>query len=263
MYPSFMGLAAEAGKLSIFGIPILVANYKSSVIPIILSVWFLSKAHAFAKKIVPGALAIVLVPLITLTLSGLVSLIVLAPIGFYLAEYVSVFMERVITLSPFISGFIIGATRPLLVLTGMHHALAPITLQQLELYGNSAIGAISLMSTFAQASAALAFWLFSKKAEDKRLGASTAFTGYIGVTEPILFGILVPNRDLMLIAMFSGGLAGGVATALGGTAYGYVMPGVLSLPAYMGVGFNGILIGIAVAITTTLVLYGLKTRRDN
>lgn len=263
MYPSLMNLAAEGGgTIDLFGfLPILVVNYKSSVIPIILSVACLKYVHKIASKYVPDFLNIILVPLLSLGITALVSLVVLAPIGFYLADYVAVLIEKIIGMSPFISGFIVGSTRPFLVLTGMHHALTPITLQQLDLYGYTTMGAMTLMSTFAQASAALAFWLFSKNKDDKKLGASSAITGYIGITEPILFGILVPNRDLFVITMLAGGVGGGVAAMLGGRAYGYVMPGILSLPAYMGDGFNGIIIGAIVTVLSTVVMYGIQTRR--
>ena len=65
MYPTIMDGAAAASSggpstMSFLGLPILFVNYKSTVIPIILSVWVLSLIYKRIDKLVPDALKILL-----------------------------------------------------------------------------------------------------------------------------------------------------------------------------------------------------------
>ncbi|EPI05611.1 hypothetical protein D920_00063 [Enterococcus faecalis 13-SD-W-01] len=78
--------------------------------------------------------------------------------------------------------------------------------------------------------------------------------GYIGITEPSIYGVLIRYKGAM-IASCIGGIGAVVSAVFGGQSFGFVMPGVLYLPAFMGEGFTGIIIGsiISVAIIAILI----------
>ena len=78
LHPNFTALVAtakESGQgLSFFGLPITLASYSSTVIPVILAVWFMSYVERFADRISPKAIKFFSVPLITTLVTALATL---------------------------------------------------------------------------------------------------------------------------------------------------------------------------------------------
>lgn len=262
MYPSIIQGAAKGGSLHLWKfISVPLINYSSSVIPIILSVWIMSYVFGYFQDHIPDLLSTIFTPLLTLVIMIPVELIAVAPLGFYLGDYIAKGMQFLLNLSPIISGFVIGATRPFLVLTGTHHAMRAILQQQVSTYGKTTIGAMNFMSVFAQATAALGVFLVTKNKKMKQLSFSSMISGYLGVTEPALYGVITKYKVAMVATMLGGGVAGAITAHFGSAVFGIVMPSILTVSATMGKGFIGILIGIPVAILITLavILVGKKS----
>lgn len=255
MYPSIIEAAAEGTVINFLGfIPIMAKNYSASVVPIILSVFILSYVYKFMEDIIPSIVSIIFVPLLTLLIMVPLSLFCIAPIGFYLGEYVAIGIQALINAAPWLAGFVVGATRPLLVLTGMHHAIRPISSQQIATYGYSTFGAMNFMSTMAQATAALGTYLIIKNKKMKQIAGSSAVSGFIGITEPALYGIIVKYKAAMAGALLGGGIGGMVGTVLGARAYAPAMPSVFSIPVYLGENTFGFFIGFLVTVGSTLAI---------
>lgn len=255
MYPNIIQGAAKGGSLHIWkflSIPLI--DYSSSVIPIILSVWLMGYIFNYFQDHIPDLLSTIFTPLLTLIIMVPIELIFVAPLGFYLGDYIAKGMQFLLNLSPILSGFVIGATRPFLVLTGTHHAMRAIVQQQISTYGKTTIGAMNYMSVFAQATAALGIFLITKNKKMKQLSFSSMISGYLGVTEPALYGVITKYKVAMLATMLGGGIAGAITSHFGSAEYGMVMSSILTIPATMGKGFIGIVIGIPVAILVTLAV---------
>jgi PTS system beta-glucosides-specific IIC component len=257
MYPSLIAAATEGAitNYKFLGfIPILVVNYSSSIIPIILSVWLLSYVYRFLEKYIPDMVTVIFTPLLTLMIVVPIMLSVLAPLGYYAGEYVALGIESLINFSPLLAGFVIAGSRPLLVLMGMHHAIRPLTQQQISTYGYSTLSSMNFMSTMAQATAALAIYLVIKDKKMKQVALSSTVSGYLGITEPALYGILVKYRAAFIGASLGGGIGGAVGAVLGGKALAMVMPSILSLPVYLNDTAMGFLLGMVVSIVSTFVI---------
>lgn len=257
MYPSILEIAkvgevANFKFLNLFTIPIL--NYSGSIVPIILSVWLLSYVYRFMEEYVPSMVTIIFTPLLTLLIVTPIMLFAIAPIGFYIGEYIAVGIGWLIDFSPWLAGFVIGASRPFLVLTGMHHAIRPITQQQIATYGFSTMGPMNFMSTMAQAAAALAIYLLIKDKKMKQISLSATISGFMGITEPALYGVLTKYRSAFIGASLGGGIGGAVGAMLGAKAYAPAMPSILSIPVYLGEGSLGFFIGFAVTVVSTVAL---------
>ena len=255
MYPTLISAVGERTSFMFMGfLPLAVVKYSGSVVPIILSVLLLKYVYDFFNRVIPDMVQIIFSPLLTLLVTIPLALAALAPLGYYIGEYIAIGITYLINLSPAISGFVVGATRPLLVLTGMHHAINPIGQQQLLTLGYSQISPMSLMSTMAQATAAFGAYVFIKNQKDRQIALSATVSGYIGITEPALYGILAKYKEAMIAACLGGGLGSAVAATMGAKCYGMVMPGLFSIPAYMGEGFTGVVVGMIVSIVTTFGL---------
>lgn len=257
MYPTLLNvaLAGEMTNVQFFGfLPVPVVNYSSSILPIILAVWLLSYVYRFFEKVIPSMITVIFTPLLTLLLMVPVMLVVLAPIGFYVGEYIAQGIEALINFSPLVSGFVIGASRPLLVLMGMHHAIRPITQQQIATYGYSTMGPMNFMSTMAQATAAFAIYFLISNKKMKQVALSSTVSGYLGITEPALYGVLVKYKAAFVGASLGGGIGGAVGALLGAKSMAPVMPSVLSIPVFLNDGAAGFIIGLFVTLIATFLI---------
>ena len=82
VYPSFMALMSGKEAVTFLGfLPVTRAPYASSVIPIILGVWFMSIVEHWAQKVSPRAIKFFSVPLASLLIGGTVTITLLGPIG--------------------------------------------------------------------------------------------------------------------------------------------------------------------------------------
>lgn len=156
----------------------------------------MSYVYRFFEERIHEIVSIIFIPMLTLLIIIPICLVTIAPLGFYLGEYIAKGIEWLINLNPIIAGFVIGATRPILVLTGTHHAVRAIVSQQLATYGYTTIGAMNYMSTMAQAAAALGVYLVLRKRNKKArdISLSVAVLGFLGVTEPAPYGIIIKYK---------------------------------------------------------------------
>lgn len=253
MYPFAIAEGQQVMKLFGF-IPIAVVNYSASVLPIIFSVWLLKYVKRFFDKYIPEMVNMVFSPLLALLITAPIAMSVLAPIGYYIGEYVAQGIKWLIDFSPWLAGLVVGSTRPVLVLAGMHHAMNPLMQQEISSFGSSQMLAMVLMSTFAQATAPLIVYFKTKQVKEKQVALSAVIPGYLGITEPSIYGVLVKYKGAMIATCLGGGVGAAVSTMLGGRSFGFVMPGILSLPAFMGEGFIGIVIGMITSIVATAIL---------
>ncbi len=130
LHPNFVNMVAaskESGEaIRLFFVPIYNASYSSSVIPIILSVWFMSLVEPIADKVSPKAIKFFTKPLITILISGAVTLWVLGPIGYIVASWIANGVNLLNTYVSWLVPLVLGGTFPLLVMTGTHYGIIPI-----------------------------------------------------------------------------------------------------------------------------------------
>jgi len=260
MYPFAIAEGQQVMKLFGF-IPIAVVDYSASVLPIIFSVWLLKYVKRFFDKYIPEMVNMVFSPLLSLLIVAPIAMSVLAPLGYYIGEYIAHGIKWLIDFSPWLAGLVVGSTRPILVLGGMHHAMNPLVQQEISSFGSSQMLAMMLMSTFAQATAPLVVYFRAKQAKEKQVALSAVIPGYLGITEPSIYGVLVKYKGAMIATCLGGGIGAAVSTMLGGQSFGFVMPGILSLPAFMGDGFIGIIVGMIISIVSTAILTFLLMNR--
>ncbi len=257
MHPTiYEGINAGLKSFSVFGIPFQYLDYNSSVIPIILSVWIMSYVYRFFEKRIPDIISIIFTPMLTLIIMVPLVLAGIAPLGYFAGEYIALGVQALIDFNPIVAGFVVGALRPFTVFTGTHHAVRAIVSQQLATYGYTTIGAMNYMSTMAQAAAPLAVYFVLRNRNKKMsdLSLSSAVSGFLGVTEPGLYGVIVKYKVAFIATSIGGGIGAAIASAFGAAEYGMVMSSLVTIPATIGEGFMGIVIGLPTAIIVTMAI---------
>lgn len=239
IHPNFVSMVTaskETGEaITVFGLPIYNATYSSSVIPILLGVLLMSKVEPLANKFAPKAIRFFTAPLITMLVVGIATLCVLGPVGYVISNILASAINGLSAIAPWLAPTIIGALLPFLVMTGTHHALTPIGINNRMTIGfDTIIYPGQLASNIAQGAAALAVSFKTKNTELKELTSSTGITAVCGITEPVLYGVTMKIRTNMIAAMVGGGVGGFFMGLMNTKNYSGGSPGLLTLPSYIG-----------------------------
>lgn len=269
IHPNFVSMVTaskETGDaITVFGLPIYNATYSSSVIPILLGVLLMSKVEPLANKFAPKAVRFFTAPLITMLVVGIATLCVLGPIGYVISNILASAINGLSAIAPWLAPTIIGALLPFLVMTGTHHALTPIGINNRMTIGfDTIIYPGQLASNIAQGAAALAVSFKTKNMELKELTSSTGITAVCGITEPVLYGVTMKIRTNMIAAMVGGGVGGFFMGLMNTKNYSGGSPGLLTLPSYIGldapmsnfyVACAGAAIAFVVGFVVSFILY--------
>lgn len=262
LHPNFVNMITIAKKngegIYFFGLPISLASYSSSVIPIILGVWFMSYVEPISDKISPKPIKFFTKPLITLLITGLVTLVILGPLGMICGNGISAGLQFLNKYARWLPPFIIGTFTPLMVMTGMHYGLLPIGINNFATVGiDKVVGPGMLGSNIAQGGAAFAVAFKSKNSELKQLALSAGLTAVCGITEPALYGVTLKLKRPLIGAMIGGGAAGLFLGLADVGRYTSGSPGLLALPGYIGTdGFRNIIfacIGAAISFVISFI----------
>lgn len=257
MSPNMIAAAKEGAvaSFSFLGfVPIPVFNYSGSVIPIIFAVWVLSYVYKMVDKVMPEVLKTVFTPTVTLFIMSFLTLSIIGPVGIYLGKGLAVIIQALFNISPVLAGLIVGAIRPVAILTGMHHAMTPIALQNFQEQGYDMLMPMMFMANMAITGATLAVYFKEKDKKEKSVILSSAISGLLGITEPALFGVLTKYKKAFLVATIGGSAASAFIAFFGVRIYGYILSSIFSLPAYIGPYFPFAVAGILIAIILSCIL---------
>ena len=278
IYPSFVTLLKGTEAVTMFGfLPITKATYTSSVIPIILGVWFMSYVERIVQKYCPKAVKFFFVPFLSLFIGGIVTISALGPIGAWASDLIQMFFSWLKDFAPWLVPTVVGIFSPLLVMTGTHYGLIPIGTNNLGTVGHDAVvGPGMLVSNTAQGAAGLAVALRSKNPDTKQLASSAGVTGVLGITEPVLYGINLRFMFPLYAAMIGGGVGGLFLGLTGVERFGAGSHGLLVLPVYLpteaaqALGFTmsnfffailGVAIAMLVSFIACWILFGIWAKK--
>ncbi|MFC6181805.1 PTS transporter subunit EIIC [Lactiplantibacillus daowaiensis] len=269
LYPDFINLMGKAGNgvvTHFFGIPAVLMNYNSTVVPIILAIWAYSYLYKWLDKHVPESLKLVVLPMVSLLVMVPLTIIVIGPLGVYSGEAIAAFVNWLIARSSILAGVVVGGGWSILVSMGIHWAVNPIMINNIANNGFDYICPWTFACNFAVIGATLGVWL---KARDQKL-RSFAVTGFVtialsAIIEPTLFGLLVKNRKIWL-AQIIGGMAGGAYLGLTKVVTNaFVFGSVTTFPAFIeknGMNFLNAMVGLAIAFVVGAILAYFFTKRD-
>lgn len=270
MYTLFTGTMFESPVyISFFGIPVISIDYTGTVIPVILSVYFASKCEKVFNKFVPDLVKFFFVPMLTLLVALPITFIVIGPIATFGSTIISEFVFAVRDFSPLIAGAIVGFTWQVLVIFGMHWGFIPVYINNIMTNGYDNVMMPFFACTFATSAVVLAIFFKTKDKKIKEMALPNFISGVFGVTEPAIYGILLPLKKPFIISCITGGI--------GGAFYGFFNlrkfmvggMGIFELPAMiepdgaMGnliVALLGIVISMVVGFVLTMIFYKDKEK---
>lgn len=250
--PNFTGLLAAEGAVSFLGIGVTPIDYASTIFPIFIAAMIYSVLEKGLKKIIKQELQLFLVPMISLMVMIPFTVIVFGPFGTVVANSVSSAVMALFSVNRLIAGAVLGAAYPYLTMLGLHWGFSPITLQNLELYGGDIIEGVTVCSVFAQTGITAGLYLKGKKhSKIREVAGPTLITGvFAGVTEPILYGLIMNHKRLMIIVAVAGAIGGAIAGAFQVMLTAFVFHNIFSTVTMAYSPFLPYLAGILVSFVS-------------
>lgn len=248
LYPDLTAAYSANEAITFMNIPVVLVNYSSSVIPIILSVFVLSKLEALLNKVTPDIIKRFFVPLVSLAVMVPATYLAIGPLADGAGNLLASGYTAMVSFNPIVAGGILGALWPMVVMFGLHWGFVPIVFNNIAQYGRDTLFTITGPNNMAQAGATLGVFLKTKDKDLKQLSGSAAISAVLaGITEPAIYGITLKYKKPFYIGMFFSGISGAIVAAAGTGAPTLLGTSLLTLPGYIGQGFVGFLIACAIA----------------
>ena len=186
-----------------------MVGYQGHVIPVVIAVWLLSVIEKKLHKIVPEVLDLFVTPLVSVFVTGYLTLSIIGPVFVWAENAVLGGIQWLLTLPLGIGSLIMGGLYAPTVVTGIHQMYTAIDIGQIAQYGYTYWLPLASAANVAQGAAALAVALKSRDKKIKSLALPSSLSAFMGITEPAIFGV-----NLRFFKPFIAGCIGGGCGAL-------------------------------------------------
>ncbi|WP_285290567.1 MULTISPECIES: sucrose-specific PTS transporter subunit IIBC [unclassified Bacillus (in: firmicutes)] len=244
--------------MEFLGVDIPLIGYQGTVIPILISVFFMSKLELRLRKIVPSALDLFFIPFLVIICIGSISLLVIGPISLFIGDMMTNTFQLIYQSGGAIAGFLFGGLYSLIVVTGLHHTLHAV---EMELLANPKIGVNFLlpiwsMANMAQGGAGLAVFFKTKNERLKKIAIPSAFSAFLGIIEPVIFGINIKLFKPFIGAAIGGAFGGAYVVLTHVVANSYGLTGIPMIAIVAPLGISNLmhyLIGLGISVITAFI----------
>lgn len=210
-----------AEGLDLFGYALPAITYSNSFFPIILAIIAMRYIGKLLDRVVPKALQYFFNPVLLLVITLPITLVFFGPLGTMLSDVLNGVFQFIITnVGAWAAVMVYAACQPFLITLGAGNFIIPIYMNFYATQGfDPVFTAAWIISDIAVCGAVLGYFFKTKDARKRELFGTTAFSAFMGVTEPAIYGVFVPNRRPYLAVIIGGGLGGLVAGITGVVSY--------------------------------------------
>lgn len=243
--------------LSVFGLELQTISYANSFFPIILGVWFMGQVTKLLNKVIPDKLTYFINPALTLIICFPVTLILFGPIGTWIGDGINLVCNFLMdTVGNWSVVMLYAACQPFLIMMGAGNFIVPVFMSFYATMGYDPIFTIAwVISDTAVCGAVCGYFLKTKQTKQKQLFATTAFSAFMGVTEPAIYGVFVKYRRPFIAVLIGGGLGGLYAGIM--QVVGYAPVGLLGIASFIGVddyaNFYNAIIGVVIGFVGAMI----------
>ncbi|MFC8505176.1 PTS transporter subunit EIIC [Streptomyces sp. NPDC057411] len=220
----------------------------------------------WCRRWVPESLDVLVTPTLTVLISGLVTIFGLMFVAGEISQAIGDFATWLLANAGAGAGFLLGGLFLPLVMLGLHQALIPIHTTLIEQQGYTVLLPILAMAGAGQVGAAMAVYLrLPRNGSIRRTIKSALPAGFLGVGEPLIYGVSLPLGRPFVTACVGGAFGGGFvglfnmlgdkvgSTAIGpsGWALFPLLDGNKGLGETIAIYAGGLLVGYAVGFLAT------------
>ncbi len=236
IHPNFIALTGAEGGINFLGIHVTSFDYSSSLIPAILTAYAMSWIERGVEKITPAFTKNFLKPMLIILISSPIAFLILGPLGSFIGGGLSSVLVQVQSHVSIAAYIIMAAAMPFIVMTGMHWAFIPVVFGALPPAGagESLMLPAMLISNLGLGAACIAVGFKSRNGGMKQLGISSGISGlFAGVTEPGLYGVLMPLKKPLAAVVISNAITGLIAGIMHIEATSFASPSLLAIPIFV------------------------------
>ncbi|AIQ31438.1 PTS beta-glucoside transporter subunit IIABC [Paenibacillus sp. FSL P4-0081] len=249
MEPNFTALSQAGDRSDFFGIPVILVTYSSQVFPVFISIFVFAYLERWLKKVIHKNLSLFLVPMLSIGILVPVTALVFGPFGVYVGDGIASVITFLMNTSGLLSGAVIGAGFTFMVVLGLHWGLFPIVLANIAANGYDNMLAMSAAANMAQIGLAIGVYLKTKNRDLKQTAGPAALSGILaGVTEPIVYGIMLRYKRTVPYIIIAGAVGGAINGFFGARMHGFVLTNIFALSAFSPI------IPIVISFLITIIL---------
>lgn len=245
--------------ITLFGEELVVG--RGGLFAVIFAAWLMTVVERNVRKVVPNAIDIILTPLVTVLFVGFLTILVIQPVGGIISDGIITVINSVLDLGGVVAGAVLAGTFLPLVMVGLHHGLTPIHMEYITTTGVTPLLTILAMAGAGQVGASIAIFVKTKNKTLRNVIKGALPVGFLGIGEPLLYGVTLPLGRPFITACL-GGAVGGAFQALVDTASrGIGVSGLSLIPLIDDNKFLFYFLGLVVAYTAGFIftyLFGFK-----
>ena len=236
------------------GIPIIMpaSGYASSVIPVLLMVWFGSLVERWLKGWMPMTVSIVL------------GYLVIGPVATLITNLLSAafsFIFQLPVVGAVLGSALVGGLWMCLVIFGFHWSLIPISIMNLNTLGHDYVLAATIGHGFALGAVIFAMYLRNRDERFRGIALPAMISAFFfGVTEPGIYGVALPNKRAFVVACLSSAVGGAIVGMTGALMYISGGLGVFNLLNFIdetpgGAGITSMVFAIIASLVSAVIAF--------
>lgn len=208
-----------------FGLPIIFPayGYGSTVIPIMLAMFFAAKVERFLKERFTGIVGYTIIPFGTLLVGVPLTILLVGPVANVLSQLISSGFTFLYSTAPIIAALVVGLMYQPLVILGLHWPLITIGLNNLGVYGSDTLMPILFTASFCQLAVVAAVLMRTKSERTKAIGMPAIISALFCIIEPAIYGVTLPVKKRFAFSMIGGAIGGAIMAAFTVRRYAAVM----------------------------------------
>lgn len=254
-HPDFTALVENGTAKSFLSLDIPLRSYGSAVVPAILIGFCVAYFERFLRKWIPEVISFFAVPFLTALVMGPLVLLALGPAGSFLGDLLSGGLSLIHQAAGWPAVALLAGCCPLLIAGGFPLCFIPLSLAMLASTGYDAFTRPAfLAANIAIAASALAVFAKSRQKATKTLALQSSLTGFMGVTEPSVYGVLIPLKRPFLAASIAAAASGAFAGFTQVKSVAYASPSLVTLPIFMGSSFVYALLTVLLSAALSFAL---------
>lgn len=222
---------------------------RGGLFAVLLAAWLMTVIEKRVRKFVPNAVDIIVTPLVTVLIVCLFTLIVVQPVAGWLSLGIIGGIKALLALGGAVAGAVLAGTFLPLVMVGLHHGLTPIHMEFINATGSTPLFPILAMAGAGQVGAAIAVFVKTKNQRLRNIIKGALPVGFLGIGEPLLYGVTLPLGRPFLTACLGGAVGGAFQAVMKISAVGIGVSGLSLIPLIADNKYILYFIGLVIAYT--------------
>ncbi|MCE7791689.1 PTS transporter subunit EIIC [Salipaludibacillus sp. CUR1] len=234
---------------------------RGGLFAVLLAGWFMAFMEKRIRKMVPVSLDIIITPFLTVLIVGVSTIVVLQPVGGFIADGVTLGINSVLDVGGAVAGAVLAGTFLPLVMVGMHHGLTPIHLEFINSQGATPLLTILAMAGAGQVGAAIAVFVKTKSQRLKNTVKGALPVGFLGIGEPLLYGVTLPLGRPFITACLGASVGGAFQAVMSTASLGIGVSGLSLIPLIADNQYFVYFLGLVISYTFGFIftyLFGYK-----